>query len=255
MGYSLDTQFFACKLASIANHQSLICSIAYFFNQIKSRFASNVVQERKFSELLANVVKRYQNRAIETAQIIQELIDLAKEMRDASQRGQRLKLTDDEHAAQPRVRNVLLAVNLARHSANGWDDAALPDDAVITAATLKIKKQGQVGANPFTLLGGLKVDMRKPHFGATPGLAPGDFQAPAGKAAVATFGATAAGNWYSAALGSVGRAYVNKSGTTQFRLRFATDDNDDNGADYMRFYSGNAAASVRPVLVIEYYVP
>ncbi|HJW01708.1 MAG TPA: HDOD domain-containing protein [Azospira sp.] len=39
-----------------------------------------------------------------------------------------LKLTDDEHAAQPRVRNVLLAVNLARHSANGWDDAALPDD-------------------------------------------------------------------------------------------------------------------------------
>lgn len=39
-----------------------------------------------------------------------------------------LKLTDEEHAAQPRVRNVLLAVNLARHSANGWDDAALPDD-------------------------------------------------------------------------------------------------------------------------------
>jgi len=39
-----------------------------------------------------------------------------------------LKLTDEEHTTQPRVRNVLLAVNLARHSANGWDDAALPDD-------------------------------------------------------------------------------------------------------------------------------
>lgn len=39
-----------------------------------------------------------------------------------------LKLTDDEQAEHPRVRNVLLAVNLARHSANGWDDAALPDD-------------------------------------------------------------------------------------------------------------------------------
>ncbi len=37
-------------------------------------------------------------------------------------------LTDDEHAQQQRVRNVVLAVNLARHSANGWDDAALPDD-------------------------------------------------------------------------------------------------------------------------------
>lgn len=39
-----------------------------------------------------------------------------------------MTLMDDEHAKQQRVRNVVLAVNLARHSANGWDDAALPDD-------------------------------------------------------------------------------------------------------------------------------
>ena len=39
-----------------------------------------------------------------------------------------LTLMDDECAQQARVRNVILAVNLARHSANGWDDAALPDD-------------------------------------------------------------------------------------------------------------------------------
>ncbi|MBI5429027.1 MAG: HDOD domain-containing protein [Nitrosomonadales bacterium] len=39
-----------------------------------------------------------------------------------------LTLMDDACAKQPRVRNVVLAVNLARHSANGWDDAALPDD-------------------------------------------------------------------------------------------------------------------------------
>lgn len=37
-------------------------------------------------------------------------------------------LMNDSHSDQPRVRNVVLAVNLARHSANGWDDAALPDD-------------------------------------------------------------------------------------------------------------------------------
>lgn len=37
-------------------------------------------------------------------------------------------LTNRANAEQPRVRNVLLAVDLARHSANGWDDAALPDD-------------------------------------------------------------------------------------------------------------------------------
>lgn len=37
-------------------------------------------------------------------------------------------MMDDRHADHPRVRNVLLAVNLARHSSNGWNDAALPDD-------------------------------------------------------------------------------------------------------------------------------
>jgi HD-like signal output (HDOD) protein len=39
-----------------------------------------------------------------------------------------MTLMDPQHAEQPRVRNVKLAVDLARHSANGWDDAALPDD-------------------------------------------------------------------------------------------------------------------------------
>ncbi|RIX47032.1 MAG: HDOD domain-containing protein [Rhodocyclales bacterium GT-UBC] len=39
-----------------------------------------------------------------------------------------LHLIDDDNADQPRVKNVTLAVRLARHSANGWDDAALPDD-------------------------------------------------------------------------------------------------------------------------------
>lgn len=39
-----------------------------------------------------------------------------------------LMLMNDSGTKQPRVRNVELAVNLARHSANGWDDAALPDD-------------------------------------------------------------------------------------------------------------------------------
>jgi HD-like signal output (HDOD) protein len=39
-----------------------------------------------------------------------------------------ITLMDPQHAEHPRVRNVKLAVDLARHSANGWDDAALPDD-------------------------------------------------------------------------------------------------------------------------------
>lgn len=64
--------------------------------EIRSRFATNVVQERKFSELLANVVKRYQNRAIETAQVIEELIDMAKKFRAAANRGEELGLSEDE---------------------------------------------------------------------------------------------------------------------------------------------------------------
>ncbi|AVS63811.1 DEAD/DEAH box helicase [Paracidovorax avenae] len=64
--------------------------------EIKSRFATNVVQERKFSELLGNVIKRYQNRSIETAQVMEELVEMAKKFREAASRGESLGLTDDE---------------------------------------------------------------------------------------------------------------------------------------------------------------
>lgn len=64
--------------------------------EIKSRFAGNLVQEKKFSELLASVIKRYQNRAIETAQVIEELIEMAKKFRAAASRGEQLGLTEDE---------------------------------------------------------------------------------------------------------------------------------------------------------------
>jgi type I restriction enzyme R subunit len=64
--------------------------------EIKSKFSGNVVQGKKFSELLQNVIKRYQNRAIETAQVIEELIAMAKKFREAANRGAALGLSDDE---------------------------------------------------------------------------------------------------------------------------------------------------------------
>jgi type I restriction enzyme R subunit len=64
--------------------------------EIKSRFKSNVVQEKKFSDLLANVIQRYQNRAIETVQVMEELIEMAKKFREACGRGDELGLSDDE---------------------------------------------------------------------------------------------------------------------------------------------------------------
>ena len=64
--------------------------------EVKSKFAANVVQQRKFSELLTNVITRYQNRSIETAQVMEELVEMARKFRQAASRGEQLGLSDDE---------------------------------------------------------------------------------------------------------------------------------------------------------------
>ena len=66
--------------------------------EIKTRSGRNVVQARSFAGLLEQTIRKYQNRAIETAQVIEELIALAKDMRDANARGEALGLSDDELA-------------------------------------------------------------------------------------------------------------------------------------------------------------
>ncbi|MBP6917618.1 MAG: type I restriction endonuclease subunit R [Legionellaceae bacterium] len=67
-------------------------------SEIRTRFATNVIQEKKFSDLLVNTIKRYQNRAIETAQVMEELCDMAKKFKEAVNRGEELGLNDDELA-------------------------------------------------------------------------------------------------------------------------------------------------------------
>jgi len=66
--------------------------------EIKTRGRKNIVQPRSFSEMLEKSIRRYQNRAIETAQVIEELIALAKDLREADRRGEKLGLTEDEIA-------------------------------------------------------------------------------------------------------------------------------------------------------------
>src|SRR5258708_6228405 len=66
--------------------------------EIKTRSRRNLVQARLFSEMLETSLRRYQNRAIETAKVIEELIALAKDMRHAARRGEALGLNDDEVA-------------------------------------------------------------------------------------------------------------------------------------------------------------
>ena len=66
--------------------------------ELATRRKRNVVQARSFAEMLEQTIRRYQNRAIEAAQVIEELIALAREMRDADKRGEALNLSYDELA-------------------------------------------------------------------------------------------------------------------------------------------------------------
>lgn len=66
--------------------------------EIRRRGRKNVVQARSFAEMLENSILKYQNRAIETAQVIEELIALARDMREANRRGEALGLSEDEIA-------------------------------------------------------------------------------------------------------------------------------------------------------------
>lgn len=67
-------------------------------DEIKGRSRKNLVQARSFAAMLELAVRKYQNRAIEAAEVIQELIDLAKQIREAQKRGEQLGLNDDEMA-------------------------------------------------------------------------------------------------------------------------------------------------------------
>ena len=66
--------------------------------EIATRRRENVVQARSFAEMLENALRRYQNRAIEAAQVIEELIALARDIRTANERGEALGLGKDELA-------------------------------------------------------------------------------------------------------------------------------------------------------------
>ena len=67
-------------------------------DEVKARSRKNLVQSRQFSQMLEETIRKYQNRSLQAAQVIQELIDLAKDMRGAHQRGEHLGLTEEELA-------------------------------------------------------------------------------------------------------------------------------------------------------------
>jgi hypothetical protein len=120
----------------------------------------------------------------------------------------------------------------------------------------KIKPSGSpVGVSPFTVLGTLYADIRKGYFSTSPGLTLADFNALATATKVGSFGKTPVSGWYSATLNATGVSDINKASLTQLRLYFATPTNNNNQANYMLFFSGNAAAGSQPLLTITYSLP
>jgi len=67
-------------------------------DEIKVRSRKNLVQSKSFAEMLEKSIRKYQNKSIETARVIEELIKLAKDMREANERGEKLNLSEDELA-------------------------------------------------------------------------------------------------------------------------------------------------------------
>jgi type I restriction enzyme, R subunit len=67
-------------------------------DEIKTRTRKNLIQSKKLSEMLENAMNKYQNNLLTTAQVIEELIKLAKNIRESNKRGDELKLNEDELA-------------------------------------------------------------------------------------------------------------------------------------------------------------
>jgi carboxypeptidase T len=136
-----------------------------------------------------------------------------------------------------------------------FDTSSIPDGATIVSVTLRLLRGSLTGTNPFTTHGTCWVDVQNGSgFSGSTTLQNADFQAAATAVHAATLSNAASnGIWSTGSLNAAGLAAVNKIGTTQLRVSFNLDDNDDTGNDYLGYYSGeNGTAGNRPQLVVTY---
>ncbi len=117
-------------------------------DEVKSKFRTNVVKQRKFSDLLEKALGRYQNRSIEAAQVIEELIAMAKQFREDLERRQSHKLSNEEEAfydalAQNESASDLMGeevlVEMAREVAQKLRDNLTVDWAVRDSVRAKLR--------------------------------------------------------------------------------------------------------------------
>lgn len=145
-----------------------------------------------------------------------------------------------------------------------FNTSSLPDNAVITKVTLKLKKRViGGGGNPITMFQGFVLDMKKGFFGTSAALEAVDFQNAIPLGTGKNFGPyinpSFINGFYNFTLAN-GGTYINKlatnGGVTQIRVRFKLDDNNNATANFISLFSGNhTTAANRPKLMITYYVP
>ena len=99
-------------------------------DEIKSRSNKNLVQSKTLMEMLESSIKRYQNKIISAAEVIQELINLANEIKKADARGETMGLTEDEIAFYDAVANNQIARELMQ-------DEILRELAIYLVETVK----------------------------------------------------------------------------------------------------------------------
>jgi hypothetical protein len=134
-----------------------------------------------------------------------------------------------------------------------FDTSSIPDGATILSVTLRLRRGTVSGTNPFTTHGTCWVDVQTGGLSGSTALETADFQALATVVQAAGLSNAANnGDWSTGSLNAAGLAALNKTGTTQLRVYFNLDDNDDTGNDYVGYYSGEATAANRPQLVVTY---
>jgi CSLREA domain-containing protein len=135
-----------------------------------------------------------------------------------------------------------------------FDTGAFPATVTLERAELWLKPAGVVGKSPFLTHGNLLVDIRQGSFANNPALRLDDFKATASKMGVVVPSTLTPEGWYMLSLSAADLQYINRTGLTQFRLRFAKDDNNDtSSADYLKLVSGNGDPYLVPQLLLYYY--
>jgi hypothetical protein len=135
-----------------------------------------------------------------------------------------------------------------------FDTSSIPDGATILSATVRLRRGTLSGTSPFSTHGTCWADVQTGGFSGSTALQTGDFQAAATVVQAASLSNAASnGSWSEGTLNASGLAAIDKAGTTQLRVYFNLDDNDDTGNDYIGYYSGdNTTAANRPQLVVTY---